>query len=76
MALWMVNDKGEPERAIPSTYVFQDMDSDEAKAVLGRLLDLLWETGKLSDAEIVEIVGGNKLSVQPRSKKGSTPPSS
>lgn len=65
MALWYVDRDGKPRRAIPSDYVFADMDTQYAHDVLGRLLDLLWETGKLSDAEVVEIIGGNRLSTQP-----------
>lgn len=65
MALWYTDSDGTPQRATPSFYVFDDMDPEYAHTVLGRLLDLMWVTGKLSDAEIVEIIGSDRLSTQP-----------
>lgn len=65
MALWRMNSEGQPERFIPSQYVFEDMDASLAHDVLGRLLDMLWETGKLSDSQIVEVLGLPGLSTQP-----------
>lgn len=69
MTLWRVGEAGEPERFIPSEYVFEDMEPGLAHVVLGRLLDLLWETGKLSDAEVIEILGLPGLSMQPTAPK-------
>jgi hypothetical protein len=65
MALWRTGSDGKPERFIPSEYVFGDMDSELAHQVLGRLLDLLWETGKISDSQMVEILGLRGLSTVP-----------
>jgi hypothetical protein len=69
MALWRVNSEGKPERFIPSEYVYRDMDSELAHAVLGRLLDMLWETGKLSDSQVIEILGLPGLDTKPKNPK-------
>lgn len=68
MSLWRKDRDGNNERFIPSEYVFKDMDHDDACAILGRLLDLLWETGKLSDPDIVEIIGFDGIASYPFSK--------
>lgn len=65
MGLWRQNSSGEPERFIPSEYVFDNMDSEDAHRMLGRLLDLMWETGKLSDREIIEVIGYPGLTTSP-----------
>lgn len=65
MALWRLNRDRVPERFTPSEYVFEDMDKDDAAAILGRLLDLLWKTGKLTDSQVIEIIGFDGLSTVP-----------
>lgn len=64
MAIWHLKSDGTTERVIPSEYVFQDMDPELSHAVLGRLLDLLWETGKISDSQVIEILGLPGLTTQ------------
>lgn len=67
MGLWRLDRDGKPQRFIPSEYVFRDMDRDDACAILGRLLDMLWETGKLTDSQVIEIIGFSGLTTQPAS---------
>lgn len=65
MGLWRLDVDGKPERFIPSEYVFGDMDTEAAKRMLGRLLDILWETGKLGDNDVIEIIGYAGLTTSP-----------
>lgn len=70
MGLWRINSDGLAERFIPSEYVFGDMDKDDAAAILGRFLDVMWVSGKLSDSEIVEIIGFHGLYTHPPTSSG------
>lgn len=65
MGLWHKNPAGAVKQFMPSDYVFDNMDTDVAKAMLGRLLDLMWERGKLSDDDVIEIIGYSGLSTTP-----------
>ena len=65
MGLWTKDRDGYTIEFIPSDYVFNDMDSEQAHRILCNLLDLLWEKGALSDQEVVEIIGYNELSTEP-----------
>lgn len=56
MTIWRKDQQGHWEPAMPSDYVFGDMDGELAYAILGRLIDVLWVDGKLSDDEVIEIL--------------------
>lgn len=53
-AIWYIDGDGIPQPTCPSNFIWEDMDTDAAKDMLGRLVDLLWEKGIISGKEVVE----------------------